>query len=120
MPACAFVSLTRDSTSDAEIAEYQAAVRSEAVEAVATAGAATELSENSSCVIIRGGRVQTHAVEGEGKERERPALKHLASLVYLDACFRETLRLYSPIHIGRVCFQDDVAGGFAIPAGAGG
>lgn len=121
MPARALLSITRTSASDADNAEYQEAVRSEAVESV-VAGAANALSKNSSGVIIRENRPETPVVEGEGKERERqrPALKHLASLVYLDACFRETLRLYSPIHIGRVCFKDDVAGGFAIPAGSGG
>jgi len=36
---------------------------------------------------------------------EKPLLRHLGDLTYLDACLRETLRLYCPIHIGRICFE---------------
>jgi cytochrome P450 len=38
-------------------------------------------------------------------------------LPFLDACIRETLRLYSPIHVGRRCVQDDHFEGIDIPAG---
>ena len=44
--------------------------------------------------------------------------RDLGELTWLDACFRETLRLYSPIHVGRRCVTADVAGGYAVPAGA--
>ena len=63
------------------------------------------------------------ALRGGGGRGEVPmchggVLGRLGQLNYLDACLRETLRLYSPIHIGRICYQDDVAGGYHIPAGA--
>lgn len=46
-----------------------------------------------------------------------PTLAHTPRLEYLDAVMRETLRLYSPIHVGRLCQKDDAFLGFNIPKG---
>lgn len=49
----------------------------------------------------------------------RPGSRHLDRLVYTEQVVNESLRLYSPIHsISRVALQDDVIGGYAIPAGS--
>jgi cytochrome P450 len=38
-------------------------------------------------------------------------------MMFLEACIRETLRLYSPIHVGRHCIEDDQFGDVSIPKG---
>lgn len=38
-------------------------------------------------------------------------------MVFLESCIRETLRLYSPIHVGRHCIEDDQFGDIVIPKG---
>lgn len=47
-----------------------------------------------------------------------PTADDLARLEYTERVINETLRLYSPIHsISRVALEDDVLGGYRIPAG---
>ena len=48
-----------------------------------------------------------------------PAMRDLDELHYTEQVVNETLRLYSPIHsISRVALEDDMLGGYSIPAGA--
>lgn len=48
-----------------------------------------------------------------------PTAEHLAGLEYTERVINESLRLNSPIHsISRVALEDDVIGGYPIPAGS--
>lgn len=48
-----------------------------------------------------------------------PTAADVGKLVYTEQVINESLRQYSPIHsISRVALEDDVVGGYAIPAGA--
>jgi cytochrome P450 len=48
-----------------------------------------------------------------------PTMADLDKLRYTEQVVNESLRLYSPIHsISRVAMEDDVLGGFSIPAGS--
>ncbi len=44
--------------------------------------------------------------------------KQVKGLRYLDATYRETLRMYSPVHVGRLSVVPQNVGGFDIPAGS--
>jgi cytochrome P450 len=48
-----------------------------------------------------------------------PTVEDAARLPYLEACFNEAMRLYPPAwHVPRDAAQDDVVGGYRIPAGS--
>lgn len=64
-------------------------------------------------------RARLHEEVSSVLDRRIPAPDDLERLVYTERVICETLRLYSPIHsISRVALEDNVLGGYRIPAGA--
>ncbi|EKX31726.1 hypothetical protein GUITHDRAFT_156504 [Guillardia theta CCMP2712] len=63
-------------------------------------------------------KVAQECIGYQANSTEESFVRDLNKLQLLEVCLKETLRMYSPIHIGRMCKHDDVAGGYSIPQGA--
>lgn len=64
-------------------------------------------------------RAKLQREAAEALANDAPTIANLNELTYTEQVINESLRLYSPIHsISRIALEDDILGGYAIPAGS--